>query len=68
MRKWQTLGVTLIEGKKYDVVYLLDGRERRRARVDATFGLEWAIAETGKQLASMPPMIKPTVGNPQPKT
>lgn len=62
MRKYEVVAVVRVLGDKFNVAYRLDGKETRWARVDATFGLEKAVAEMGKALASLPPMERPPVG------
>lgn len=63
MRNWQVLTVNRVSANRYRILYLLDGKERQYALVNSLYGLDRAIAETGKMLALLPRYRKPRIGD-----
>jgi hypothetical protein len=57
------LWITANGDSTYKVAYLIGGKERRYLTVHDWHGLDWAIAEGGKYLASQPPLVKGRIGS-----
>lgn len=63
MRSWQVLWISAHTDGSFTVMYLLNGKERRRAIVRPILGLDKAISDMGNALASLPPFKRAPVGN-----
>lgn len=63
MRSWQVVMIQRLIGDKHRVTYLIDNSERHTVMVDATFGLEKALTDTGVMLAKLPPRVRAKIGS-----
>jgi hypothetical protein len=59
MATWQILTVNRIGDGRWNVLYLIDGKERRKAIVHDRLGLDFALAAMGVHLASQPRLKNP---------
>ena len=63
MARWEILTVNHIGDGRYNVLYLIDGKERRRAIVNDRLGLDFSLARMGVVMASQPRLKYPRFGN-----